>query len=86
MALNDHYLFGQSGTRDHIVNRLDIVRGDHTADQLGQYVIIEAEAAVVRWMFESYAAATHTMSTLSWELNSRGCRRGREVFDGVLPL
>jgi len=56
----------------HIVTKKDILRGLYPSDQLGQYLVIEHEAKVVRRLYECYAAGSHSMPQLTKELNAEG--------------
>ena len=56
----------------HIVTKKDILRGLYLAHQLGQYIVIEHEAKVVRRLYECYAAGSHSMPQLTKELNAEG--------------
>ena len=56
----------------HIVTKKDILRGLYAADQLGQYIVIEHQAKVLRRLYECYAAGSHSMPQLTKELNAEG--------------
>lgn len=55
----------------HIVGTADVIRGDYPADLLGKYIIIEAEAAIVREIFARYAAGNSQNAIAIW-LNEQG--------------
>jgi site-specific DNA recombinase len=52
-----------------IVGRDDVLRGEYPADQLGQYQIVEEQAAIVRELFARYASGTASQTTLTRWLN-----------------
>jgi site-specific DNA recombinase len=56
----------------HIVTHADVIRGDYPAEMLGRYVLREDTAPIARWIFESYAAGTHSYSQLCKKLNRDG--------------
>jgi site-specific DNA recombinase len=56
----------------HIVTKNDVMRGDYPLSELGKYIVVEHEAKVVRWLFESYAAGAHSMPAMMKELNDAG--------------
>lgn len=60
----------------HIVNRHDVIRGTHTADQLGHYEIIHEQATVVREIFERYAAGD-SLREICRDLQARGVKTPR---------
>ncbi len=55
-----------------IVTHADVTRGTYPPDQLGQYFVVEEKAAIIRRLFESYAAGTHSMPALARVLNQEG--------------
>ena len=55
-----------------IVTHADVTRGTYPADQLGHYFVVDEKAAIVRRLFEGYAAGTHSMPSLARALNQEG--------------
>lgn len=55
-----------------IPTKADVLRGDHPLDQLGKYVVIPAEAEVVKWIFAEYAAGRGTLASIGRSLTERG--------------
>lgn len=55
-----------------IVTKKDILREPHLARQLGQYIVKEHEAEVVRRLYGCYAVGSHSMPQLTKELNAEG--------------
>ena len=55
-----------------IVTHADVTRGTYPVDMLGCYVVVEDKAAIVRRLFEAYAAGTHSMPSLARSLNQEG--------------
>lgn len=56
----------------HIVSKADVLRGTYPADQLGHYIVMQEQAAIVRRMFACVASGTHSMPMLSRDLNAEG--------------
>ena len=54
-----------------IVTHADVTRGTYPPEMLGRYVIVEDKAALVRRLFEGYAAGTHSMPSLARALNQK---------------
>lgn len=50
----------------------DVIAGRFPAEAIGQYLIHEEEAAVVRWLFAEYAAGNDSLPGLARQLNARG--------------
>lgn len=55
-----------------IVTHADVTRGTYPPDQLGHYFVVEDKAAIVRRLFEGYAAGTQSMPGLARALNQEG--------------
>ncbi len=55
-----------------IVTHADVTRGTYPQDQLGHYFVVEENAAVVRRLFEGYAAGMQSMPSLARALNQEG--------------
>ena len=55
----------------HVVTNADALRGDYPAAMIGRYLVMEEEAAIVRELFERYAAGADTLATLARSLNAR---------------
>ncbi len=55
-----------------IVGREDVLRGEYPADQLGQYQVVEAQAAIVRQLFTRYASGAASLTGLARWLNDTG--------------
>ena len=56
----------------HVPTTKDVLHGLYPLEMLGRYVIVPEEAALVRRLFECYAAGTHSLHRLCWELNVEG--------------
>ena len=56
----------------HVVQRADVLRGLYPLEELGRYVQVPVEAAVVRRIFEGFAAGTDSMHSLCLQLNAEG--------------
>ena len=55
-----------------IVTHAHVTRGTYPADQIGHYFVVEEKAAIIRRLFESYAAGTHSMPSLARAFNQEG--------------
>ena len=55
-----------------VVSKADVLRGDQAAALVGKYLVVEAEATAVRFLFDSYAAGTHSLTDLTRWLNTNG--------------
>ena len=60
-----------------VVSKTDVLRGEQPAHLLGKYLVLEAEAAAARFLFDGYAAGTHSLTDLTRWLNATGvpCRQ-----------
>lgn len=64
----------------HIVTRQDVMRGDYSLEQLGQYIIVEEHAAVVRELYRRFNAGASLRGLVLW-LHEQGIaapRGGRQ--------
>ena len=55
-----------------IVTHADVTRGTYPQDHLGHYFVVEEKAAIIRRLFECYAAGTQSMPSLARALNQEG--------------
>ena len=55
-----------------IVTHAHVTRGTYPADQLGRYFVVEEKAVIIRRLFGSYAAGTHSMPGLARAFNQEG--------------
>ena len=55
-----------------IPTKADVLRGTAPAEDLGKYLLIDAEAAVVRQLFDRYAGGGESLTTLTRRLNAEG--------------
>ena len=60
-----------------VVSKADVLRGEQPAQLLGKYLILDFEAVAVRFLFDGYAAGTHSLTDLTRWLNATGvpCRQ-----------
>ena len=56
----------------HIPTKADILRGDYPPEQIGKYMTLPEQAAIVCWAFENYASGSHSLPELAQALNARG--------------
>ncbi len=57
----------------HVVTRADVLRGAYPAELLGQYLVREEQAAVVRRVYAAMASGLSTLTGLARALNGDGC-------------
>ena len=53
-----------------IPKKVDVLRGLYPAEQLGQYIILEDQARIVREVFQKYASGTYSLNQIAKELNA----------------
>lgn len=56
----------------HVPSKEDVMAGRFPLEQLGKYIIVPDEAAIVKRIFECYAFGSHSLYKLCRELNNEG--------------
>jgi len=62
----------QSAYGYHVPTRDEVLRGEYRPEQLGRYIVMEAEADVVSRLYREYATGLTSLTKLSEALNSEG--------------